>query len=103
MTAHPGTWAPVPVNLAYAWKAGGVAITGVTGSTFVVPAAAMSKTITVTVIGTKSGYTAVSRTSTPTATVLSGTLTGPTPTMTGTAKVGSTLTVATPGPGARHR
>ena len=96
LTAKPGVWAPAPVNLGYAWKAAGVPISGATGANLVVPAAALGKTITVTVTGSKAGYTSVPRTSAATSAVVAGTLTGPTPTIAGTAKVGSTLT-ARPG------
>ena len=96
LTANPGVWAPAPVNLGYAWKAAGVPISGATGANLVVPAAALGKTITVTVTGSKAGYTSVPQTSAATSAVVAGTLTGPTPTVTGTAKVGSTLT-ARPG------
>ena len=46
--------------------------------------------------GTKSGFTTAAKTSAATAAVVAGTLTGPTPTVTGTKIVGSTLT-ASPG------
>ena len=46
--------------------------------------------------GSKTGFTSVTQTSAATAAVVPGTLTGPTPTITGTASVGATLT-ATPG------
>jgi hypothetical protein len=90
LTVNAGTWAPAPVNLAYSWKSGTTSLGS--ASTLVVPVSALGKTITVTVTGSKTGYTPVTLTSSPTASVAAGTLTGPTPTITGTAKVGSTLT-----------
>ncbi|PVZ54249.1 hypothetical protein C9424_15745, partial [Arthrobacter sp. H-02-3] len=96
LTAVPGIWGPAPVTLAYQWKAGGVAITGATAATYKVAAADTGKTLTVTVTGTKTGYTTTAKTSTVTTAVTPGTLTAPVPTITGTAKVGSTLT-AVPG------
>jgi hypothetical protein len=96
LTAVPGAWGPAPVTLKYQWKAGGVAISGATGSTYVPTAAVLGKTITVTVTGSKTGYTTVSKTSAATVAMAKGTLTAPTPTITGTAKVGATLT-AVPG------
>jgi hypothetical protein len=96
LTAAPGTWAPSPVTLTYQWKANGVAITGATATTYKPVAADAGKTLTVTVTGSKTGYTTTAKTSTATAVVAKGSLIAPVPTITGTAKVGSTLT-ATPG------
>ncbi|WP_133247546.1 hypothetical protein [Arthrobacter sp. H-02-3] len=97
LTAVPGTWGPSPVALTYQWKANGVAITGATASTYKLAAAQVGKTVTVTVTGTKAGYTTKSKTSTATVAVAPGSLgPAPVPTITGTVKVGSTLT-AVPG------
>ncbi|ACL38716.1 hypothetical protein Achl_0719 [Pseudarthrobacter chlorophenolicus A6] len=96
LTANPGTWGPAPVALAYQWFRSGVAITGATAATYPVAAADLGKTMTVRVTGTKAGYTTTAKTSAATAAVVAGTLTGPTPTITGTKTVGSTLT-ASPG------
>ncbi len=94
LTAVPGTWGPSPVTLAYQWKTGGIAITGATASTYRPAAANVGKTITVTVTGSKTGYTSAAKTSVATAAVAKGTLTAPVPTITGTAKVGQLLTAA---------
>ena len=64
---QPRTWGPAPVTLTYQWKANGAAISGATATTYIVPAAYVGKTITVTVTGTKTGYTTVAKTSAPTA------------------------------------
>ena len=96
LTADAGSWGPAPVGLTYQWKSNGAAISGATATTLVVPAASLGQIITVTVTGTKTGYTTASQTSAATAAVVPGTLTGPTPTIAGTAAVGATLT-ATPG------
>ena len=92
LTAGPGTWAPAPVALTYQWKANGASISGATANTYTVAASLVGQTITVTVTGTKTGYTTTAKTSTATAAVVAGTLSAPTPTITGTAKVGSVLT-----------
>ena len=92
LTAHPGTWAPSPVTLTYQWKQNGSAIAGATGASYTVAAGYVGKKITITVTGTKTGYTTIAKTSVSTATVVAGTLTAPTPTITGTVKVGSVLT-----------
>ena len=94
LTANAGTWGPAPVDLTYQWKSGGTTISGATAATLVVPAASLGQTITVTVTGTKTGYTTASQTSVATAAVAAGTLTSSTPTITGTAQVGSTLTAS---------
>ncbi|MFW5473106.1 carboxypeptidase regulatory-like domain-containing protein [Knoellia sp. CPCC 206450] len=96
LTAVPGTWGPAPVTLAYQWKRAGVAITGATASTYALTGSDTGKAITVTVTGTKSGYATAAKTSAATAAVAAGTLTAPTPTISGTKTVGYTLT-AVPG------
>ncbi|MCU1404489.1 MAG: hypothetical protein JWQ43_792, partial [Glaciihabitans sp.] len=96
LTADAGTWAPATVTLAYQWKRGGAAIAKATASTYSLVAADAGAKITLTVTGKKSGYGTEVRTSGPTATVLSVFTATPTPTVSGTAKVGSTLT-AEPG------
>ncbi|WP_034610606.1 hypothetical protein [Cellulomonas sp. URHD0024] len=95
LTAVPGTWAPT-ATLAYQWYRAGVAITGATSSTYVLTASDLSKVVTVTVKGTRSGFTARSATSAG-VTVAAGHLsTAPVPTITGTVRVGQKLT-AVPG------
>ncbi|OFI38547.1 hypothetical protein BIU82_04300 [Arthrobacter sp. SW1] len=96
LTANAGTWGPAPVTLAYQWFRSGVAITGATASTYTLTASDLGKTMTVRVTGSKAGYTTVAKTSAATTAVVAGTLTAPTPTITGTKKVGYTLT-ANPG------
>ncbi|MEA5115990.1 MAG: FlgD immunoglobulin-like domain containing protein [Propionicimonas sp.] len=97
LTAGVGTWAPVPVTLAYQWRRDGAAIAGATRSTYTVQLADANTALTVTVTGSKTGYASVARTSKATATVPGHTLTAtPTPVVSGTAKVGSKLT-AKPG------
>jgi hypothetical protein len=69
LTATPGTWSPAPVNLSYQWYRAGIAITGATATTYKLTATDAGKTITVRVIGRKTGYTAVGKTSAPTAAI----------------------------------
>ncbi|GEK23554.1 hypothetical protein CXY01_40740 [Cellulomonas xylanilytica] len=95
LTATPGTWGPAPVTLAYQWYRAGTRITGATASTYTLTTADLGKTLTVHVIGSKTGYTTVDKASAKTAAV-AGLLTTATPTVSGTLKVGSTLT-AKPG------
>ncbi|WP_345751548.1 carboxypeptidase regulatory-like domain-containing protein [Microbacterium rhizophilus] len=91
LTAKAGTWT-TGTAFTYQWLRNGVAITGATKSTYVLTASDGSKKISVKVTGSKSGYTSVAKTSAQTAAVALLTLTAPTPTITGTTKVGSTLT-----------
>ncbi|WP_285136008.1 hypothetical protein [Microbacterium sp. lyk4-40-TSB-66] len=81
----------VPVT--YQWRADGVAVAGATGASFTVPGTAVGKRISVTVSALDGSDAA---TSLPTAPVTAGTLGAVTPTISGTARIGSTLT-ASPG------
>ncbi|PPG56940.1 hypothetical protein C5C27_12070 [Rathayibacter sp. AY2B7] len=69
LTAAPGPWTPTPVNLTYRWKADGAAVAGATSPRFTLTKAQAGKRITLTVTGTKTGYTTASRTSAATAVV----------------------------------
>ncbi|ANJ26440.1 beta strand repeat-containing protein [Agromyces aureus] len=91
LTAKTGTWT-TGTAFSYQWSASGAAISGATASTFALTSAQVGKQITVTVTGTLSGYTTVSKASVATAKVAAAA----TPIVSGTATVGSTLT-ATPG------
>lgn len=95
LTAVAGTWT-TGTTLAYQWLRDGAAITGATASTYPLVAADQGKAISVRVTGSKADYPDVVKTSTPTAAVKGVFTTVPTPTITGTAAVGSTLT-ANPG------
>ncbi|MBF4621106.1 carboxypeptidase regulatory-like domain-containing protein [Clavibacter sp. VKM Ac-2542] len=101
LTAATGTWAPVPTTFAYRWFVANVAVTGATASTYTPVAADVGKRITVTVTGSRSGYTTAAKTSAASAAVVAAPVTTPstfttvpTPTISGTAQVGSTLTAA---------
>ncbi|QHC60230.1 hypothetical protein [Rathayibacter sp. VKM Ac-2760] len=96
LTANPGNWGPAPVELAYQWKRNGTAISGATGSSYVVTSADSGTALTVSVTGTKYGYTTATRTSTATQVGLPLQTLMPTPTISGSTTVGSTLT-ANPG------
>ncbi|ROQ64961.1 hypothetical protein EDF36_0463 [Rathayibacter sp. PhB152] len=96
LTANPGNWGPAPVELAYQWKRNGTAIAGATGSSYVVVSADSGTALTVSVTGTKYGYTTATRTSSATQIGLPLQTLMPTPTITGSTTVGSTLT-ANPG------
>lgn len=91
VTAVPGEWGPSPVTYTYQWLRGGAAISGATAASYTPVAADAGAMLSVTVTGAKSGYVTKAITS-ASATVLKGTLSGATPTISGTAKVGYTLT-----------
>ncbi|MBO0983341.1 hypothetical protein [Rathayibacter sp. SD072] len=96
LTANPGNWGPAPVTLSYQWKRNGTAITGATRSTYVVASADSGTALTVSVTGTKQGYTTATRTSAAVQVGLPLMTLMPTPTISGSTIVGSTLT-ANPG------
>jgi cell wall-associated NlpC family hydrolase len=101
LTASPGAWGPAPVTLRYQWLRSGVAVDGATGTSYITAAADNGKVIAVRVTGAKTGYGTLTRTSKATGAVGAGPLTGPTPTVTGTAREGFRLTAnsGTWGPG----
>jgi hypothetical protein len=91
LTADTAAWAPAPVTLKYQWKRGSASISGATAKTYKLTAADMNASVTVSVTGTKTGYTSLTRTSAA-KTIAPNTLTEtPKPTIAGTAKAGSTL------------
>jgi hypothetical protein len=97
LIANPGIWGPAPLTLRYQWYRTGIAITGATAASYRLNGADAGKTISVRVTGSKTGYTSVTKASITTATIAAGGLTAaPTPTITGTKKVGYTL-IANPG------
>ncbi|GAA2986420.1 hypothetical protein JOD63_002278 [Microbacterium terrae] len=87
LTAKPGTWTS-GTTFTYQWYADSTAISGATASAYKPTTAQQGKQISVNVTGKRSGYTAVSKTSAKTTKALLSA----TPTVSGTAAVGSTLT-----------
>ena len=92
LTANLGTWSPSTMSPRYQWYRSGAAIIGATAVTYKPTSADVGKALTVKVTAYKTGYTTAVKTSAATAAVVKGSLVGPTPKITGTAKVGSTLT-----------
>ncbi|MDQ4115272.1 MAG: Ig-like domain-containing protein [Actinomycetota bacterium] len=92
LTAARGTWSPTPSTVTYLWKAGSTTIKSSTSNQLVIPASAKGKQITVSVVGTKSGYTTKTVTSAKTAVVVAGTFTAPRPYLKGTVEYGHTVT-----------
>lgn len=94
LTVTAGAWAPA-AGLTYQWKANGKPVVGATKSTYTLTSANLGSKITVTVTGVRAGYVTRTKTSTPTSATSAGVFTAaPVPTVTGTARVGSTLTAA---------
>jgi len=96
LTVSVGTWTPTGTTTSVQWFRNGVAISGATRTTYVVVAADAGTSLTVSVTGTKTGFSPVTKTSAAAAIPGAVFATAPTPTISGTATVGSTLTV-TPG------
>jgi hypothetical protein len=96
LTAKAGAWAPAPVTLKYQWKRNGTSITGATAATYTLTTADTGKTITVTVTGSRTGYTTTSKTSTPTKPITApkprALTAAPVPTISGSLLTGQRLT-----------
>lgn len=90
LTAHRGSWSPTPSATTYAWKRDGIAIGGATGATYTLAPADRGHQISVSVTGARSGY--VTKTRTSASLNIPRAFTTVTPTITGTAKAGKTLT-----------
>lgn len=96
LTANPGTWGPSDVGLSYQWYRSGAAISRATAKAYTLTSYDKGKTMTVRVLGAKTGYASVAVMSRATAAVAAGTLRTSTPTISGTKRSGYTLT-ANPG------
>ena len=95
VTASPGEW-DEGVALDYQWLADGEAIAGATMSAYVPGAEQLGAVLSVAVTGTKAGYASATRTSGPSEEVAPGDQGAtPTPTVSGTSRVGKVLTATT--------
>ena len=92
LNAGLGTWTPAATTYTYQWYRSGAAISGATASTYKLTSTDVGKTMTVKVTGVRSGYVTKSVVSAATSAVLKVFTTAPVPTISGTRKVGSTLT-----------
>lgn len=63
LTAKPNTWSPAPTKFTYQWKRAGKAISKATSAKYTLTKSDKGKAITVTVTGTRSGYTTAAHTS----------------------------------------
>jgi hypothetical protein len=93
LTAVTGPWSPAPTSFTYQWRRDGTNIASATASTYILTASDLGKQMSVVVTPVKAGYASTTRTSASSA-VVAATMftTAPVPTITGTVKVGSTLT-----------
>ena len=96
LTANPGAWAPADAALSYQWLRDGVAITGATAVTYTPATADLGLRLSVSVTGTRTGYTPATAVSAQTAIVSQQTVIAGTVAITGAPYALSTLT-ANPG------
>lgn len=92
LTVSTGTWKPAPVSLSYQWLRNGKAISGATKSSYTLAKADGGAKITVRVTGKKSGYASVTKVSTSRS--IPKVLSTAKPKISGSALVGSKLTVS---------
>lgn len=93
LTAVTGTWTSGGL-FTYVWKRSGVVIASSKNARYTTVLADIGKTLTVTVTATRSGFTALSKTSAVTAAVVAISFTtSPVPTVAGNSLSGSTLSV----------
>jgi len=94
LTAVRGKWT-VGAAFSYSWLRDGKTIASATASTYTLTTADLGKSIQVKVTGTKQGFAATSKTSVKTGKVGAGRLVVSGTTVSGTPRVGETLTVTT--------
>ncbi|HSV41430.1 MAG TPA: CHAP domain-containing protein [Nocardioidaceae bacterium] len=93
LTASSGTWNPSDATIKYQWRANAVKIEGATAPTYALTPANLNQVMSVRVTASKTGYPTSSIITTPTAAVLPGVLSNPTPpTIVGEPRVDETLT-----------
>lgn len=93
LTAVPGAWGPGTISFTYQWLRDGVDIAGATASTYVPTASDLGTALSVEVTGSRFGYVSETTTSLETTDIVIGTFSpAPTPVISGTVRVGKTLT-----------
>lgn len=94
LTVSSGRWVPAPGALAFQWYSDGKAIKGATGTSYTVQAADAGHAISVKVHNSNAAFATVTTTSAATAKIAPlAWASAPQPTISGTKKVGKTLTV----------
>ncbi|WP_440312451.1 sunset domain-containing protein [Leucobacter chromiireducens] len=91
LTASAGAWKPAPVSLSYQWLRNGKAISGATKASYTLTKSDGGAKVSVRITGKKSGYVTVAKTSGTRS--IPKVLSSPKPTISGSAVVGSKLTV----------
>ncbi len=89
-------WEPTGLTFDYQWLRDGNPITGAIGATYTLRAADQGATISISVTGSKNGYTNVTETSLVTEAVAEATFVTVKPVIDGTAQVGQNLTATDP-------
>lgn len=97
LVASPGSWQPSPDSFTYQWYRDGRVIPGSTSASYTVGPDDGQHQISVVVKGVKLGYTTVAKASARVQVPALKFATAPTPTISGDARVGQTLTVSAPG------
>lgn len=98
LTVEAGKWGPGTVALSYQWYRGQTAIAGATSASHPVQTGDAGTTLAVRVTGIRTGYTVTTRSSAATAKVARIAFSAtPAPKISGTAKVGKTLTAKVDG------
>ncbi|NBX23290.1 MAG: hypothetical protein EBR52_04130, partial [Microbacteriaceae bacterium] len=92
LSATKGTWTPASPTVGYQWRRGALDIPGATDGTYQVTPADVGAALSVVVTGSAPNYQMAAGTSAATSTVVLGTLTKPTPTISGVPAVGNELT-----------
>jgi hypothetical protein len=90
-----GSWSPAGLTFAYQWKVNGVSVAGATTATFAVTSDQLGQVISVSVTGSRAGYTSATATAATTPVQLGAVVNNTSPTITGTPKVGHTLGLST--------
>lgn len=93
LNTDPGAWTN-GVTLSYQWFRSGTTISGATRSAYVVTASDLGESLVVKVTGKRHAYNTVTSASNATAPIAAGTLTPPTPSISGPATVGGVLTAS---------
>jgi hypothetical protein len=98
LSAQAGTWAPKGVKLAYQWLRNGKNISGATKATYVLSASDLNKSVVVRVTASLAGYSTLSKTSAAKKVSAGSLKPAAAVKVSGTARFGSTLKIATTWP-----